>query len=285
MLRNNKKIILSFSLVLMFIIMMTTVQVVAWEAPGMPPNKILERFAKDEAAWGALTQFGTPETVELAGWAGYDWIWIDAEHGAFGIDRVISCIRAAESSGITPIIRIPSNTRDFVQVCLDAGAYGIIFPMINTKEDAQNAVDLAKYPPVGKRGTCPGIRVAQRMASYNDYVEWTKENILVWALIETVDACENIDEILAVEGLDGILLGPYDLSVDYLGEGANPNHPEVQEMLRIVAEKTKAAGKQLIGVQSTQEWFDRGVRAFSGGGDSPYSGWKSKIEELRKMFK
>lgn len=172
-------------------------------------NLIKARLKKGEPVYGVGLTIGHPDVAEIIGQLGFDWAFIDTEHAPLEVGGVQRLLQAMSSSNIVPIVRVAWNDVVMIKRALDVGAYGVIVPWVNTREDAIRAVQAVKYPPEGLRGYGP------RRASLADpdYAETANEEILVCVQIETQQAIENIDEILSVEGVDATMIGPYDLSM------------------------------------------------------------------------
>ncbi len=256
-------------------------------------NKVRERLGKDEIALGGTAQIGSPEIVELIGHAGYDWVWIDAEHGSFDFETVVSMIRAAEATGVTPIVRVPDHNRSFLMKTLDAGAAGIIVPGISTKEQAEAVVDAARYGPKGHRGACPIIRAAGHgFQEWPLYVKWSDENTLVWLLVEGVEGVNNFDKIIEVPGIDAIVMGPFDLS-QAMGYPGQVEHPAVIGKIEEMIRKARAKNLDMMAVifsttlegmrMETRKWVDMGCRIIAAGCDKFFltQDFKAAVENLR----
>jgi len=173
-------------------------------------NSLKQILRDGKFAIGACLTIGHPDIAEIIGQLGFDWVFIDMEHTAMTFETVQNLMQAMSFSGTVPIIRVPWNNPVYVKQALDIGAYGIIIPMVNTKEEAIQAVRSVRYPPLGIRGFGP-----RRAASNDpDYVATANQEIFLGIQIESQMAIDNLDEILSVEGIDAILLGPYDLSLN-----------------------------------------------------------------------
>ena len=143
--------------------------------------------------------------------AGFDWLTIDMEHNSIDPSMMQTLISTIQSKDIAALVRVSKNEEVPIKHALDAGADGIIVPMINNENDAKKAVEYAKYPPNGRRGV--GLSRAQNYgAGFNDYKEWANENLVVIAQIEHIDGVNNLDKIISTKGIDAIIVGPYDLS-------------------------------------------------------------------------
>lgn len=179
----------------------------------------------------------------MVGHAGYDHVMIDWEHGSFGTDAVVAMIRAAQFAGVTPIVRVPSNDEVWIKRVLDAGAMGIVVPHISSRQQAQAAVDAARYATDssrGARGACPSVRAADHLArDWRTFAERSNENIFVAVAIESRDGVAAMEEILEVSGIDAVFLGTFDLShqMGYYGDNTAPEvMAEIDEIVRAARE-------------------------------------------------
>lgn len=244
-------------------------------------NKIRDRLSKGEAAIGAFVQTASPEIVEVVGNTGYDYVWIDGEHGAFHMETTVQMIRAAEATGVTPIVRVPDHDSSYMMHVLDAGAMGIVAPQVTSAEQARNIVAATKYR-IGKRGdgtrgACPLIRAAGHQApEWLEFARWSNDQTLVWLLVETVEGLENLDDILDVKGVDAIVLGAFDLAVS-MGYDGDRHHPEVIKLLDTVIQRARKKDTEVVGFlfeptvqgmqQAKQQYAEQGCRIFIAGSD------------------
>ncbi len=190
-------------------------------------------------SWITLAHSGIAELMAKTG--GFDWLVLDIEHSVIELRDAQEMIQAIDLGGIAPLVRLTANDENQIKRLMDAGAHGIIVPFINSKEDAEKAVRAVYYPPIGTRGT--GLARAQGYgASFPAYKEWLAENGVVIVMIEHIDAVNKIDEILAVQGVDGFIIGPYDLSAS-LGVPGDFADPRVVEAIEKICAGGKAAGK------------------------------------------
>jgi 2-dehydro-3-deoxyglucarate aldolase/4-hydroxy-2-oxoheptanedioate aldolase len=226
-------------------------------------NHVKRMLTEGQKTAGAWLQIASPFTAEILSRAGFDWLIIDMEHGPGDILTLISQLQAMNGTNVVPLVRAPWN--DFVAIkrILDAGVYGILFPYINTKEEAEAAVQACKYPPEGIRGVAGSPRAAGYGQNPKEYLSRANDEILIITAVETPEAVANLDEILAVEGLDGIFIGPMDLATS-MGHPFDPGHPEVQETIAQVEAQVLAAGKFLGTIAATWEQaqarYDKGYQ-------------------------
>jgi len=201
-------------------------------------NPVKKKLRNFEVALGSWIHFSDSQTVEIMARSGFEWLGIDLEHSSLSIHDAANIIQIVSLAGCVPIVRVTSNNADQVKRVLDAGAMGIIFPMINSADDAEKAVQAVKYPPVGARSV--GIfRAHGYGADFDEYVKNFNREILLAVQIEHRDAVENINALFSVPGIDAYFLGPYDLSASY-GETGNLNSPKVKQATQKVLTAAKA---------------------------------------------
>lgn len=184
----------------------------------MPRNPVKEKLQRREPAIGTFLTLNSPAAAEALAQAGMEWLAIDAEHGAIGMDGIRAVLTAIAGTGAVPLVRLPVPDPALVAPCLDAGALGIIAPMVRTADDVARIVAAAKYPPAGTRGFGP-IRAARYGLDFADYLKTANDAIMVVVILETRESMENLESILAVPGLDAVLFGSFDLS---MAHGLNP---------------------------------------------------------------
>ena len=182
------------------------------------------RMRAGEATVGSWITLGHCAIAEIMAKAGFDWLVVDLEHSTISIERAGELIRTIDQSGVVPLVRLTSNDADLAKRLLDAGAHGIIVPMVNSVEEARHAVAMVRYAPEGTRGV--GLARAQGYgAGFKDYLAWQRdEPPVVIVQIEHAKALDSLDAILAVPGVDGFFVGPYDLSCS-LGRPGDFAHP------------------------------------------------------------
>jgi 2-keto-3-deoxy-L-rhamnonate aldolase RhmA len=178
--------------------------------------------------------------VELACSAGLDWVCIDLEHSSIDLDQASTLIAICRAKSVPALVRLSSNDSVQIKRVMDAGAEGIIVPMVNTVEDALHAYKSLHYPPLGFRGV--GLAPAQDYGvSFDKYKEWQKDGPVLIIQVEHIKAVENLENLLSLDEVDGYMVGPYDLSASMHipGEFQNPKFLEVQKKLDAVASKIK----------------------------------------------
>ena len=208
-------------------------------------NPVVDKLRSGQPSVGAWLSLCSPVAAEAMAHIGWDWLVVDAEHSHVGFDTMVNCFRAIQLGGAVPMARVPWNDTVWIQRTLDAGALGLVVPMVNTAEDAKSVVSNMKYATKGQR-SFGGSRVASYIDG--DYRTWTDENLAVIVMIETVQAVENAEAILAVEGVVGCFIGPSDLAlslgVTLKDQGPGTKHEAAMMEVLAAAKKTgKAAGK------------------------------------------
>jgi 4-hydroxy-2-oxoheptanedioate aldolase len=184
--------------------------------------------------------------VELLGRMGFDAIFIDCEHGATGWEDVENMVRAAELADATPIVRVQSNDPSTITRALDRGAGGVQVPHINTRAQAEAAVQAAKFAPLGHRGYAGG---RSALGVKSNFTGHANDETMVVAMLEEVEALKNLDEILKVEHIDAFFIAPGDLSQS-MGYPGQTDHPDVQAAIHDAVRRTRAAGR-VSGVLTT----------------------------------
>jgi 4-hydroxy-2-oxoheptanedioate aldolase len=207
----------------------------------MRKNALREAFAKNQKVvngWIAVANGFQAETYAAQG---FDAVTLDMQHGAVDTNDLVPLLQAVNLAGPTAMVRVPWNEPGTIMRALDAGAYGIICPMINTKAEAEAFVAAGRYPPLGKRSNGP-FRASQWAGA--DYQINANAEVLLFAMIETEEAFANLDAILSIKGLDGTYVGPTDLSLS-MGRPAtlDPSDKTVLATMKAIADKTRAAGK------------------------------------------
>lgn len=181
-------------------------------------------------------------SAELLAGAGFDWLLIDGEHAPNNVQTVLGQLQAVAPYPSQPVVRPPWNDAVIIKQLLDVGAQTLLIPMIQNAEQARDAVRATRYPPHGVRGVGSALARASRWNRVPDYLQQADEQMCVLVQIETREAVKNLDAILQVEGVDGVFIGPADLSAD-MGFAGNPQHPEVKRTIDDAIARIRAAGK------------------------------------------
>tara|TARA_B100000242_G_scaffold288548_1_gene256949 strand:- start:1330 stop:2100 length:771 start_codon:yes stop_codon:yes gene_type:complete len=177
----------------------------------IPPQKLRKLIDSNSLALGSWITIGDNKVTEILCQAGFDWLAIDIEHSTINIEKVGDLIQIISLNGVTPLVRLTDHNWSSVKRVMDAGAGGIIIPNITTSEQVVSAINSTRYPPQGTRGV--GLARAQNYGeSFHEYLKWQKQGPIVIAQIENIDAIANLDIIFGTKGLDGFMIGPYDLS-------------------------------------------------------------------------
>jgi len=204
-------------------------------------SRFRERLVAGERLIGTILSLPSPEVTEILAAAGFDWLFLDTEHAPLGPRTVVECLRAA---GPCPVlVRVGANEEAAIKQALDAGAAGVIVPQVAGADEARRAVVAARYPPDGRRGV--GVARAQGYGfDFERYVAAANEAVVVVAQVESAEGVAQVDAIAALQGLDAIFIGPYDLAAS-LGHMGEPDHPEAEAAIERVRERTLAAGRRL----------------------------------------
>lgn len=199
--------------------------------------------------------------AEIFARAGFDWLIIDMEHAPGDQATLLGQLQAMNGTGTVPFVRVPWNDEVAIKKVLDLGAQGVLIPYVNTGDEARAAVAACKYPPQGVRGVAGSTRAAGYGADTKAYLSRANREIVVVVAVETREAVDNLDDILQVDNLDGVFIGPMDLATN-LGHLGNPAHPEVQEIIGGIEAKVLASDKFLGTL--TPSW-DKAVSCFERG--------------------
>lgn len=198
----------------------------------MLSHRVRDRLAAGHTVLGSWITFRDPAVAEIMASAGFDWLTVDMEHSPITLTEAQDLIRAISSCGVCALVRLSANDPTLAKRVMDAGADGVIVPMVNSVEEARTAVASVKYPPQGTRSV--GIARAQGYGpGFESYVATSNAESLVLLQIEHIDAVSNLDAILSVPGIDGLMVGPYDLSGS-MGLTGQFSHPRVVEALDTV---------------------------------------------------
>ena len=189
--------------------------------------------------WQALT---STETVEISAHAGFDWLVLDGEHAPNDMAMIRDQLRATVGGTAHPVVRTVASEDWMIKQVLDIGAQTILVPMVETAEQAAGIAAAARYAPAGKRGVGAALARAAKFGLLSDYIANANDEVCVIVQVESVRGVENLDAILAVEGIDGVFIGPADLAAD-MGFPGRPTTPEVRNVVRETTRRIVAAGR------------------------------------------
>ena len=227
-----------------------------------PTNTFKAALATQTPQIGLWVVTAEPSLAEMIGTAGFDWLVIDGEHAPNDIRSLKDSLTALNGSQSHPVVRIPVGEPWLVKQVLDAGAQTVLVPMIDTAEQAREMAAAMLYPPAGIRGMGASGARASRFGEIADYVATANDEVCLIVQAESRAALENLDDILAVDGVHGVFIGPADLSAD-MGFPGNPDAPEVQEAIeaaiRKIAASGKAAGILTSGAAPARKWREAGA--------------------------
>lgn len=230
---------------------------------------LIERFRtkiSNGCVFGPFMKTGDPAFVEAAGYAGVDFAILDMEHGPVSHQTMQNNIRAAQLSGMLPVIRVSKLDESEIGKALDIGAAAVQIPQITNAEEARKAVALARFAPEGERGVCRFVRAARYSMTERDIYFQEANDTLVIIQLEGGEAIRNIDEILAVPGVDIVFVGPYDLSAS-MGLIGQTSHPDVvaqmERIVRKAQERNIVLGVFADTPETMRQWLDAGVRYVS----------------------
>ena len=234
-------------------------------------SSFTSRLRQQKLLLGTMLTLPSPETAEMISKCGFDWLFLDGEHGSASIldwQRVMQAVGGRSAC----VLRVPSGSEVYIKKALDIGADGIIVPMINSAEQARAAVAWSRYPPAGKRGI--GLARAHGYGlDFADYMARANEDIAVILQIEHIDAVESVDVIVDVEGIDAIFVGPYDLSAS-MGKTGQLDDPEVCAAMDRVAEVCKQHEMPLgyfgVSAESVKPFIEKGYKLICAGTDADF---------------
>ncbi|MCI9483146.1 MAG: 4-hydroxy-3-methylbut-2-en-1-yl diphosphate synthase [Clostridiaceae bacterium] len=257
-------------------------------------NKFLTKLKNGKTAIGTHAQLGSPVMMEIMGMAGFDAVWIDTEHTAIDKQDLLHSVIALNGYGAAAIVRIPWNDPVLAKPVLEMGVDGMIFPYVRSADEVRTAMEACLYPPLGCRGFGPIRANRYGMMGSEEYLNGYIDRTFRIAQIEHIDAVEQIGEIVQVEHLSGIVLGPNDLSGS-LGLLTQTSHPDVQRCFDLVAKAAHRANLP-FGVSTgygagqagaaMRQWLDRGANFVFVGSDIAYaaSGAAQTFADMAGIF-
>jgi 4-hydroxy-2-oxoheptanedioate aldolase len=207
----------------------------------MPRNQFKHAIAKGQLQIGLWCSLASAIAVEVVSHSGFDWLLLDTEHSPNDVPSVINHLQAAQAGTASCIVRPAWNDMVLIKRYLDVGAQTLLLPFVQNPEEARRAVEWTRYPPKGVRGIATSVR-ASRYGRVKDYLKNASDDICVLVQVETREALKQIEAIASVEGVDGVFIGPNDLSASF-GHIGNWGHPEVQAALEDAVKRLKKVGK------------------------------------------
>ncbi len=207
-----------------------------------PDNVLKRRLAAGESLNGCWLGLADGYAAEIAATAGFDWLLIDGEHAPNDLRSMLPQLVAVDASESAAIVRLPDADPARIKQALDIGAQSLLIPMIDNADQARAALAATRYPPAGIRGVGAALARASRYSGIPDYLGSANEQICLLVQVESRAGIEALDDILAVEGLDGVFIGPSDLAAD-MGHLGDPDHPDVVRTILDALRRIRAAGK------------------------------------------
>ncbi|MBQ74361.1 MAG: 2,4-dihydroxyhept-2-ene-1,7-dioic acid aldolase [Gammaproteobacteria bacterium] len=238
----------------------------------MQPNHVLRAWRANKQTIGAWMFIDSPFVAESMAHAGFDWLCLDMQHGLLDYTDIKCMLPAISTTDTIPFVRVPWNEPYEIMKVLDAGAYGVVVPLVNNAEEAARAVAACRYPPKGMRSFGP-VRAA--MSAGRNYAQEANDEIACIVMIETAEALENLDEIMSTPGVDAVYIGPADLAfalgLPPSGDNDEPIHVEaVNKIFECSRKHNIAAGIQTGSVAYTKRYLDQGFHMVTLGGDSGF---------------
>jgi 4-hydroxy-2-oxoheptanedioate aldolase len=238
--------------------------------PGnLPRNAFKQALSRCERQVGLWSGLASPIAAEIVAGAGFDWIVIDGEHGPNDIDSLLAQLQAMRGGTAEPVFRVPWNDAVIVKRALDVGARSLLVPFIQNAAEARRAVEATRYPPLGIRG----VSVVPRANDYGRIKGYHRNahlDICILVQLESKAALAEIEAVAAVDGVDGLFIGPSDLAADF-GHLGDPKHPEVQAAIKDAAQRIRATGKSAGifagNVDEVESLFEMGFNFTSTGSD------------------
>ena len=238
----------------------------------MRTNKVLEIWRSGGQTIGAWVSADSSYTTEIMAHLGFDWLCIDQQHGANDSSSMIPMLQAISTTDTVPFVRVKWNDPPTIMRALDAGAYGIVVPLVNNREEAERAVWACRYPPVGGRSSGP-FRAG--MYGGANYAAEANDNIACVVMIETAEALQNLDDILSVDGVDAAYMGPSDLAyalgLTPTGDNSDPKNVETVQVIYDACRRHGVVpGAHTGSLEFTQRWLEHGFQMVTLGSDTAF---------------
>jgi 4-hydroxy-2-oxoheptanedioate aldolase len=235
----------------------------------LPPNPFKRALGASKPQIGLWSSLSSNYTVEVIAGAGFDWILLDSEHSPNDLESLLTQLQAAAPYPTNAVVRVPWNDMVTIKRVLDIGAQSLLVPYVSTRAEAESAVSYTRYPPAGVRGVA-GTTRASRFGRVKDYARRAHEEICLLVQVETQAALDNIEAICAVDGIDGVFIGPADLhaSLGYAGEIASPKvKPLIDDAIRRIRKAGKAPGILTPNEADARHWLECGALFVAVGAD------------------
>ena len=248
----------------------------------MRPNHVLNAWRANKQTVGAWLSIDSTFTAEAMAHAGFDWLCLDMQHGLLDYNDVKKMLPAISTTDTIPFVRVPWNEPYEIMKVLDAGAYGVVVPLVNNAEEAARAVSACRYPPEGIRSFGPARAT---MYAGRGYVEEANNQLACIVMIETAEALENLDEIMSTPGVDAVYIGPADLAyalgLPPTGDNNDPKHVAAVTRIYECAKKHNiAAGIHTGSVEYTTRYLNQGFHMVTLGADNGFMG-KAARQDLK----
>src|SRR4029079_5254995 len=254
------------------------------------PNILKQRLRNGERVLGCWSMLGHPQVTEILSLAGFDFLVLAEDHGLGDATSLAAQLHAMSATPTVGVVRVPWNDHVYLKRVLDVGAEAVLIPSVDTADDARAAVAACLYPTRGRRGTAASSVRASSYGMAPDYVATCADNLLIAIQIESAKAVENIDEILAVDGIDLIFIGPFDLS-ETIGQMCNLKHPEDARLIGRAEERIRAARRPMGTVPhpgcTWKDMFERGYQFVNAGSDIARlrDGSLADVKDFRALYR
>lgn len=234
-------------------------------------NQFKKALQGQDTLWGLWLGLPDSSCAEICAGAGFDWLLIDGEHAPFELKTIMHHLQAIAPYNTSPIVRPEEGTVAGIKRLLDIGAQTLLIPMVNSAEQAEELVAAVRYPPEGIRGMGSSLARAAQWNRVPQYLQNANEQVCLLVQVETLEAMENLEQIVAVEGVDGVFIGPSDLS-GAMGHVGNPDHPEVvakiEWALKVIQDAGKASGILSLNLEKAQHYAEMGTKFVGVGVDT-----------------
>lgn len=248
-------------------------------------NPLREKLYSGKTSLGTWVTIGSPDVTDTLKQLNFDWFVLDMEHSYYSIETARNLMLSLTDSKVMPLLRVGENDQYLIKRALDIGSYGVLVPLVNTREEAEKAVNYSKYPPLGTRGVGP-VRAAAYGNNLRDYISTANEEIIVGVQIETMIAVSNAEAIIETKGVDLAFVGPSDLTMS-MGLGTDRGNAKVADTMRSIVKSCEKLGKVPGTLAATPEeakkWQELGFKFIALGSDSKYlyQGAKQFLDQSR----